>query len=132
MTYPYLLNRPALYSPYASYETALEAIRTNSREDNEAYVKLHWPHAFVYEHGRDWTVLPFDWRVRNRIQQETPELLSLISIPAYLSFTRKIPREEGLGYYDYSPEYRSKAEAGMWKLAAATWTEYMRTSELKQ
>lgn len=122
MIYPYLLENKPLYGPYTSYGEAVKAVREMSREEAEAYVKSFWPHAFIYEHGPEWTVLPIDWRDRERLKTESPNIV----IPTSLSMTifcsvKKIPAtpEELLYFEDY-----------IWRLAAATVVEQSRTKEL--
>lgn len=120
MIYPYLTQPKNRYEAYASYKEASGANKTRSREEDEAYVRYFWPHAFIYEHGPEWTILPMDWRDRERLKVEAPE----INIPATLSRTIF-----ALAYKN--PELRPQVEGRLWKLAAATVIEYARTEELK-
>jgi hypothetical protein len=73
-----------------------------------------------------------------RIEQDDPELYK--TLPDRLSATRKVPygtikkpypNNPEYSYWEHTPEDRAYLEGAMWKLAAATWTEYMRTAELK-
>jgi hypothetical protein len=120
MIYPYLTRSIPLYGPYASYKEARDAIRKMSDAECESLVKYFWPHAFLYGHGPECTILPMDWRDTERLKIEAPE----IKIPARLSMTVFI----GL---DWSRERQLRQENYLWRLAAFTVIEQARTKELE-
>jgi hypothetical protein len=122
MSYPYLFRQRALYESFASHKEAVEAIRKASRAEVEQFVKKIWPHAFLYEHGDEWTILPLDWRDRQRIKEDHPGFV----IPAHLSMTMRFRKCR-----EFDAEQRAKAEEKMWRLAAFTVIEHDRTKELE-
>lgn len=120
MIYPYLLQNRSGYGRYASYREALNSLRDGQRQEHEEFVKSFWPHAFIYEHGPEWTVLPLDWRDRERLKEE--------------GYKGKIPKVLSLTIFRDArkqPERREEFENEIWRLAAATVIEYQRTDELE-
>lgn len=134
--YPYLLVEHPLYGKFPDYKTASDAIRAATQEEAEAYVHEVWPHAYLYEHGPEYTIVPMSWRDIDRLRKEG------FDIPGNLCMTRVWPTssyrtsfEPTTRKYTQTPiaeELQAPRVLYMWRLAAATMIEKSRTKELAQ
>lgn len=133
MIYPYLLIKHPLYGDFPDYQTAIKWVRTASGEECELYVKKVWVHAYIYEHGREYTVVSMGWRDYKRIKEENPELdvpNSLSMTQMWSTYNSKWDSEKNI-QVPLDIEEQIRRDTHMWRIAAATMIERDRTKELE-
>lgn len=129
--YPYLLVKHPPYGQFPDYKSATEWMRSASQPEHEAYVRAVWPHAYLYEHGYDYSVLSMGWRDFKWVQENHPELGVPNSLCMTISWKTYNSRwdSELKKVVPIDPIEQDRREKYMWKLAVATMMERSRTKE---